>query len=330
ARARPRRARSPRLRHARRRARHAPGRARHALGRRRNGRRRHGARRRDPARVRRAYVRALQTAIDDRKLVLDDPDGTSQHQLDREACRALEGELASGDDDRATLAAELLADSSGAEVDQILSTQALTHSHPAVRVHAIEGLSRTGKWIAAIAKRAREDTDAKVRLEAVRSLRANGRGNADARAALQAAEADDDPRVRALAWVAIAEHDDPGGMAAPDVVSKLLEEGDEAARLAALAALRARTAQDPHVQDALKKLLQHGDVGVRVATLRTITRLRIRALLPHVVPLFDDPRTAPIALGQLSDWGESAFDDAWAMAQTDDEIPPSTLASPAS
>src|SRR5581483_5249816 len=109
-------------------------------------------------RVRRAYVRALQTAIDDRKLVLDDPDGTSQHQLDREACRALEGELASGDDDRATLAAELLADSSGAEVDQILSTQALTHSHPAVRVHAIEGLSRTGKWIAAIAKRAREDT----------------------------------------------------------------------------------------------------------------------------------------------------------------------------
>src|SRR5581483_5979168 len=178
--------------------------------------------------------------------------------------------------------------------------------------------------------RAREDTDAKVRLEAVRSLRANGRGNADARAALQAAEADDDPRVRALAWVAIAEHDDPGGMAAPDVVSKLLEEGDEAARLAALAALRARTAQDPHVQDALKKLLQHGDVGVRVATLRTITRLRIRALLPHVVPLFDDPRTAPIALGQLSDWGESAFDDAWAIAQTDDEIPPSTLASPAS
>lgn len=283
-------------------------------------------------RVRKAYVRALQHAIDDRKLVLDDPDGAAQPQIDRDACRALQAELASGDADRATLAAELLADSTGEEVEHILSSEALVHSEPAVRVQAIEGLARAGhdKWIGAIAKRVETDPDPRVRLEAMRALRSLGRGNADARKAILAAEGDDDPRVRALAWVAIAEHDDPGGNAAPDVVTKLLQEGDEAARLAALAALRVRTAQDPHVQAALKQLLQHDEVGVRVAALRAITRLRIRALLPHVVPLFDDPRTAPIALGQLSDWGESAFDDAWAMAATDDEVPPSTLASPAS
>lgn len=283
-------------------------------------------------RVRRAYVRALQHAIDDRKLVLDDPGEAAPHQLDREASRALEAELMSGDPDRATLAAELLADSSGAEIEQLLSERALTHAVAAVRAQAVEGLARSGheRWVAPIARRVAEDSDAGVRLEAARALRTLGRGNAAARAALEAARDDSDPRVRALARVALAEHDDPRGAVPTPVALEMLREGDAAARLAALAALRARSAHEPAVEDALKELLAHADVGVRVATLRAIVRLRVRPLLAHVLPLFDDPRTAPVALAQLSEWGEGALDDAWAMAQADDEVPPSTLVSPAS
>jgi hypothetical protein len=283
-------------------------------------------------RVRRAYVRALQQAIDDRKLVLDDPDHADSPVLDRDACRALEAELASGDPDRAALAAELLADADGPEVRHILEEKGLGHEVAAVRRASIEGLARlnAAHALGRIARHAKQDVDPGVRLEAVRALRKMGRGNPDAHAALDFALKDEEPRVRALARIALAEHDDPRRSVPPEIIVRMLRERDRESLIAALAALRGHVASRAEVQQALKSLLSHEDVEVRVAALRAVARLRIRSLLGYIIPLFDDPRTAPIALARLSDWGDNALGDAWAAAATDDEVPPSTFASPAS
>lgn len=277
--------------------------------------------------VRRAYVRALRQAIDDRALVLDDPEPV---HLDPEACAALATELASGDEDRATLAAEILADAEGAGVERLLVDVGLAHEVAEVRRLAIEGLVRArSSAVSAIAARVGKERNASVRLEAVRALRSLARGKKDARAALEAAETDTDARVRALARVAIAEHDDPAGHVPPAVLAEMLR-GDTAQKTAALGAIRRASVADAGVLAALREALADRDLHTRVGALRVVTRLRVRALLPQVAPMFDDPRTAPLALDQLSNWDEDVLEQAWASHASDDEAPPSTLASPAS
>lgn len=278
--------------------------------------------------VRRAYVRELRHAIDGRTLVLDEHEPV---RLDAQACAALEGELRSGDEDRAMLAAELLEGAAGPGVERLLAKVGLVHDFAEVRRLAIEGLARSRSVGAAdaIAARIGSERNASVRLEAVRALRVLGRGRDPTRVALQAALGDPDARVRALAEVARAEHDDPGGIVPAPHVAQMLRAGG-ARRTAALGAVRRAVVSDSAVQDALRDALADPDLYVRIGALRVVTRLRVRALLSRVAPMFDDPRTAPLVLDQLSNWDEDMLEEAWAAHASDDEAPPSTLASPAS
>jgi CRP/FNR family cyclic AMP-dependent transcriptional regulator len=280
--------------------------------------------------VRRSYVRALQRAIDDRRLVLDEPGRTQAPSLDREACRALEAELRSQDEERAIVAAELLSDAEGSEARDVLERAALPHRLPEVRVLALEGLARlrAESALGAIAERVRRDEDARVRLEAVRALRRLGRRAEAVRRALEHACVDEDARVRALAKVALAEHDDPNGVAPATLVAEMLASDDRVARTTALGALRRQVAELPEVQRALADALAHEDLETRLAALRAVASLRVRSLLPRLSPLLEDPRTAPMALAQLGEWGDDALRGAWAGAE--DELPPSTIASPSS
>jgi HEAT repeat protein len=280
--------------------------------------------------IRKSYVRALQRAIDDRRLVLDEPGRTEAPALDRDACRALEAELRSQDDDRAIVAAELLSDADGPEAREVVERTALPHRLPEVRVLALEGLARlrAESALGAIAERARSDADARVRLEAVRALRRIGRRSEVVRGALEQARGDDSVDVRALAQVALAEHDEPSGVAPAALLVELLASPERAFRLTALAAVRRRVAEAPEVQRALGEALAHDDLETRLAALRTVAALRVRALLPRLAPLLEDPRTAPMALAQLGEWGDDALRGAWAGAE--DDLPPSTVASPSS
>lgn len=277
--------------------------------------------------VRKAYVRALRRAIDGRTLVLD---AHERVRLDPAACTALEAELRSSDEDRAMLAAELLADAEGPGVERLLTRVGLVHEFAEVRRLAVEGLARARSLGAAdaIAARIGNEPNASVRVEAVRALRVLGRGRSEARVALETALGDADARVRALAEVVRAEHDDPRGIVSASLIAEMLRAGG-ARRTAALGAVRRAVVSDPAVLDALRDVLADPDLYARIGALRVVTRLRIRVLLSRVAPMFDDPRTAPLVLDQLSNWDEDMLEQAWASHASDDE-PPSTLASPAS
>ena len=126
-------------------------------------------------------------------------------------------------------------------------------------------------------------------------------------AAFEAGTADTDRQVRALCEVALLERRNPEGVRLGTALLPFIEGDDGALREAALATLPRRATRTPEVCEALRHSLRHADLATRLAALRVITTMRVRALLPDVGALFNDPRTAPIAISQLTEWGDEAL-----------------------
>ncbi|MGZ5967121.1 MAG: cyclic nucleotide-binding domain-containing protein, partial [Polyangiales bacterium] len=262
--------------------------------------------------VRRRYVQALRTAIDDRRLVLD-PDVASTHgqlvPIDVDACEALGRELREHDEARALLAAEILGHAEGPSAARALLL-GLEHASAQVRVESAAGLSRVGdaraaEWLSPILLR---DPISDVRRAAARALRALRAR--EARETLESALSDTDRGVRAIARVTLLEWDDPQGVESGTALIPLLDPSDREACEAALTALTIPAMRDPKVLEAVRVVLSAEDRSLRMIALETVTRTRARSLLADVAPLLEDARTAADAVARLARWGDGALETA--------------------
>lgn len=247
--------------------------------------------------VRRAYQRALQQAVDDRKLDLRE---SAAAPLDADACMTLAAELRSPDERRAALAAELLR-ANPAPIAAEALVGALSHSSPVVRLLALDGLKQRPVPAAceALSALARADREASVRVAALRALR----GQPDARAAVTAALDDPQPEVAAAARVTLLSLDDPQNTDDGTALLPLLRSTDRRVVREALGALGPACASSPEVLGQLRELLLAGELAQRKEALQTAARLRIPALLSPVMKLLDDPQLASEAAASLTDWG---------------------------
>jgi len=281
--------------------------------------------------VRKAYLQALRRAIDGRNLDLADPT-VDRPPLDSEACHALEGELRLPDEDRAVLAAELLSGSGSPSAARSLLV-GLEHPSPTVRALTIEGLARLGAVETAptIAKMLHDDRISEVRRAAVRALRRLHAVDHASHEALESGTADTDRQVRAHCQIALLEQRDRASVSNGTALLPLLTSEDATMREVALASLERKATRNPEIESTLRALLAHEDLSTRLATLRVVTTQRVRSLLPAVAPLFDDPRTAPIALSTLTDWDDalnvvSVGGDSSRSAASSEDAPPSAMA----
>jgi HEAT repeat protein len=253
--------------------------------------------------VRRSYQRALHQAVDDRKLDLNE----GAAPLDQDACLALMVELRSEDTARASLAAELLRNSSTPLADEAL-VDALTHPAPSVRVLVIDALTRRKATVAAapIARLLAGETDTGVRLGAARALRVLG--PAEGRTELLSLVDHRDGRVRAAARVALVAADDPRGYEGGTALLPLLRADDPALLTEALSALVPACQGEPAVVGRLRDLLiSREPLPVRKAVLDAVARLRVPLLLPYVMKLLEDHDLAAQATASLSEWGEDTL-----------------------
>ncbi len=259
--------------------------------------------------LRRAYVSALRRAIDDRHLHLDAPvDDAAVGDLDAQAAFLVAKDLASEDEGRALLAAELLV-STHRPLAVLLLPRGLDHASSAVRVATVEGLARIGATGAeGVATLLTDDPAPDVRRAAARALASARNPGAEARARLVSATDDSDPRVRAEARVALARTEEPAGIARGAGLVPFLRDPDPFARLAALDAIGPGTASEPSVLSALRDLLADDDLAIRLAALETAGRIRARGLLADVGPLLADARTTEGAIAHLVRWGRGALD----------------------
>ena len=259
------------------------------------------------ARARRAYLGALQRAIDDRRLTLDEAGRTFAGELDADAADALAAELADPDAHRAGLAAELLGTASGSAAGRALLS-GVNHPDPDVRAMVCDGLAHHGAAAAAdaIAEVLGRDPDPDVRRAAARALRKMRPEPRKVQAAWEAVQSDADDDVRAVCRVALME-----GRPSEDRRRELLpmlEAKEPAVRHAAATALTTRMMRSEVMQDALVQLLADGDLATRTAAVHTAARLRLPGLLPAVIRLLDDPATAPIVAENLPRWDAKALE----------------------
>lgn len=264
--------------------------------------------------VRRRYVGALRTAIDDRRLVLD-PDLSSVDQaivpIDVDACEALGRELREPDEARALLAAEVLGHAGGPVAARALLF-GLEHASSQVRTETANGLARlgdprAGEWLAPLLVR---DPISEVRRAAVRALRSLHARGGMVREALETASSDTDRTVRAVARVALLEWDDESGVESGQALAPFLSADDRELCEAALSALGARAFTHEEVAARVRTLLHGDDRALRLAALESVTKNRVRALLADVAPLLEDARTAGEAVARLARWGDEALEQA--------------------
>jgi HEAT repeat protein len=250
--------------------------------------------------VRRAYQRALQQAVDERKLDLRQ----GAAPLDADACATLAAELRSPDERRAALAAELLGSSTASAAAEALPI-ALDHPSSAIRLLALEGLERrpVPASLPRIEALARHDLDPLVRQRALRALR----GHLQALPAVEAALADPDPTVAAAALVTRASLESIQNFHTGAALAPLLRSGDPLVLREALGALGPGCADTPEVLEQLRGLLQGGPLELRRLALQTTARLRLAPLLSPVLRMLDEPALASEATASLTEWGGDAL-----------------------
>jgi HEAT repeat protein len=256
--------------------------------------------------VRRAYQKALQQAVDDRKLDLLDGSGRA---LDADAALQLAGELKSHDPTRASLAAELLRSSASPLAVGALST-ALAHPAGLVRAIAADALGnlRAVDHASSIAALLESDPDPTVRHAAAKALLQLSPPLSLVEVALTRGAVDADDRVRAASKVASAALADPEGYERGTALLKLLGSKDRAETTEALSALGPGALGSPQVAIALRDLLvDKRDLVLRKEALRTVGRLRDPLLLPQLMKLLDDPDVSADAAASLSEWGDDAL-----------------------
>ncbi len=240
-------------------------------------------------RARKTYADALHRAVDARRLMLGGSSLPGAAALDSEARRALVEELEGSDVSRAVLAAEVLAMSEGSAAAELLG--GLSHEANAVRLECWHGLQTQPAPMAdehrgALHEAFDRETDPEVRRAAMATLADHGTDDALA----TIAESEDELAPLAAIALAARAHE---GEALGDALLPHLEARDSLEP--ALAALSPEAAAARGVQARLSAWLSDDDADARILAARTVVRLGLLPLLPEVVLLLKDPRTAPEA-----------------------------------
>lgn len=258
--------------------------------------------------ARRTYLSSLRRAIDERSFELGTGRALSSEPLDVDTCEGLSRELRTQEPSHAAVAAELLGLSASSAATGAL-VHGLSHASGLVRATTIGGLERHGSRAAAEALAAHlgRETDADLRWAAARSVRAIGLHTPAVLGALSAGRDDADPRVAAICRAELLAADCSAPGFAEAMLSMLVSD-DPVARDAALFSLTREATSSEDVVDALRELLQHSDPEVRVTCARVVIYLGLVTLLPLVLDLLVQPRTAPAVARLLVEIGDGAFD----------------------
>jgi hypothetical protein len=258
-------------------------------------------------RAHRVYRRALLRAIDERRVLLGPGRAPSAASLDADAVHALGEELARDDPDRAALAAEVLGLSAAKTAPQALRA-GREHPHPEVRRATLRAHTRLADpALDAHLVDALDDDDRDVRRDALRTLRTRPRLDDAARDALRLASArDDDPTFATTARIALLERELDGEARGAALRPFLADSSSLAPALDALdlASVSARGVQS-ELARRLADAANDPDAALLVAA--TAIRLRLASLLPDVVRLLKDPRTAAPAARLLASLGEEGL-----------------------
>ncbi|MEZ4324351.1 MAG: cyclic nucleotide-binding domain-containing protein [Polyangiales bacterium] len=275
--------------------------------------------------ARRTYTQALHQAVDQRRWEIGSPRARKSAELDADTYSAFREELLGDDPERAALAAEILSGTDGRKSAEVLSV-GLRHRSSDVRLTVARGLTRTTGFVTAtVAAHVAQEPEAIVRLACVRALRANLEPDEQTVTALEGLMNDEDPEVSAAAQVGVLvcrlEGDELGQALLPlltggpaagatasatvSVTGETLASGDTlraSARLReALDALDADSIEARGVQTTLSFILERGDPEARMTAAFAVIRTGTLSLLPDVVRLLKDPRTAPPVARALVD-----------------------------
>ncbi|MBK7777219.1 MAG: cyclic nucleotide-binding domain-containing protein [Sandaracinaceae bacterium] len=251
--------------------------------------------------ARRTYTHALHQAVDERRWEIGSPRGRKTDTLDAETYSAFRVELLGDDPERASLAAEILAATDGQKSAEVLSA-GLRHSSPDVRLTVARGLSRNTQFVGeALAEHACHEPEPVVRLACVRALRACANPERSALTTLEQLSSDPDPEVAAAAQVGVLvwtlEGEELGNALLP-----FLSPSESPARLReALFVLDADSIEARGMQSTLSFILERGDPEARITAAFAVIRAGALSLLPDVVRLLKDPRTAPPVARALVD-----------------------------
>lgn len=260
-------------------------------------------------RARGVYMTALHEAVDERRLLLGQGRAPAAAHLDRDACAALSYELRGEDATRATLAAEVLGLSGSPLAVEVL-LGGLAHDDPNVRLATARGLSRLDCQHAAdvIADHLAQEPEPPVRVALVDALSAREPVPPAALEALARGADDPDPDVAAVCRVAHVARSQRGE-ALGAALRPLLDSALPRERDAALAALTREAVGAKGVQGRLHGFVHEGEVDAKLAAAHTIVRLRLMPLLPDVVRLLKDPRTAAVAARSIVELGGDDRED---------------------
>lgn len=246
-----------------------------------------------------SYVRALQRAVDERRLSLGSERVRREMEVDADAASVLAAEVLSEEPERAALAVEVL---SGA--DQRLArgplVEALRHPVSSVRRAAAEALGRIGDDadVVPIVVALERERESEVRAALATALGATTARNPDAGAEdvvaplLGRASTEAEPRVRA-ALAVLAARRGRQGAALGEALLPLLGDEQVEVRRAALGALTRAAFGATGVTEAVRRCLTLGEADEPVAAAERIVALGVVPLLPDVIALLRDARIGP-------------------------------------
>ncbi len=250
--------------------------------------------------ARSVYHDALHRAVDERRILLGPGRSPSGANLDADACRALAEELQSEDVERAALAAEMLGSSEGSHgADAVVAalSSGLEHPAAAVRLAVVRALGRLSPAVleASLRERLTLEDDVDVRRAIVATLRALPTRTQETSALFERI-ADGEGAEAVLARIATIEHTTEAEVRGASLLPLLK---DPSSLKVALSALDLGATRAPGVQSQLSRWLECGEPEPQLAVARTVVRLGLAPLLPDVVRLLKDPRTAPTAARYL-------------------------------
>ncbi|MCB9601579.1 MAG: cyclic nucleotide-binding domain-containing protein [Sandaracinus sp.] len=256
-------------------------------------------------RARPVYRAALLRAIDERRVLLGPGRAPSAASLDVEAVRALGEEVARDDPDRAALAAEILGLSAAKTAPAALRA-GREHPHPEVRRATLRAdLRLATPQLESHLVDALDDDEPTLRREALAALRTRESLTSDTLTRLGELGASDDT-LAPIARIARLERElegEPRGLA----LKPYLVDRDTLSP--ALDALDLGSCDARGVQSELARWLGRAESDPDAALLAAATavRLRLTSVLPDVVRLLKDPRTAAPAARLLAGLGEEGL-----------------------
>jgi HEAT repeat protein/ATP/ADP translocase len=258
--------------------------------------------------VRGAYQKALHQAIDQRSLDFEKAASPRAGAVDADTMRVMEMELASSDEMRAGLAAEMLSGMGTPQAANIL-LKALHHPAGTVRSLVVTGIlsGQDPERIQALSEHLLHDPDGEVRLRAAQGIRMVASGYPQSVQALQHGSEDALPKVRAECLVALLELEFPDGPERGRALVPMLADDDLWKRQAGLSALTLGCLTHPEVRNRLRELLCSEDLESQKAALTAVSRLRLAEFLPEIAGLLEEPRTATLAAMELAAWGDEAL-----------------------